>query len=107
MRVRLGIKGMDRLGQDVLRTVERREPASFVFAMNDLAPAETVAHLVCRGRLRHPPDVIGEAASCLTAKGLPWAAGDTVKVFGRRDDERGHAPGILDLVDLIARTPDR
>jgi len=56
MRVRLGIKGMDRIGQDVLRTVERREPAFFVVAM---------------------------------------------------DDERGHAPGILDLVDLIARTPDR
>jgi glyceraldehyde-3-phosphate dehydrogenase/erythrose-4-phosphate dehydrogenase len=65
MRVRLTIKGMDRIGQDVLRTVERQEPAFFVVAMNDLAPAEAVAHLVCRGRLRHPPDVIDEAASCV------------------------------------------
>ena len=107
MRVRLTIKGMDRIGQDVLRTVERQEPAFFVVAMNDLAPAEAVAHLVCRGRLRHPPDVIDEAASCLSDMSLPWATGDTVRVSGRHDDERGHAHRTLDLVDLIAHSPAR
>ena len=107
MRVRLAIKGMVRIGQDILRTVERREPAFFVVAMNGLAPAETVAHPVFRGRLRHPPGVIGEAASCMSDMVVLWAVRDTVRVFGPHDDGRGHAPGILDLVDLIARTPNR
>jgi hypothetical protein len=107
MRVRLGIEGMDRIGQHVLRTVERQEPAFSVVAMNDLAPVGAVAHLVCRGRLRYPPAVIDEAASCLSEMGLPWATGDTARVFGRHDDERGHAHHTLDLVDLTAHSADR
>jgi glyceraldehyde 3-phosphate dehydrogenase len=47
MRVRVGINGMGRIGRDVLRSiVDRAEPAFEVVAVNDLAPVETVAHLL-------------------------------------------------------------
>jgi hypothetical protein len=98
---------MDRIGQDISRSVERREPAFFVAAMNDLTPTGAVAHLVSRGRLCHPADVINEAASRLSDMGLPRATGHTGRVFGRHDDERGHAHRTLDLVDLISHNPDR
>jgi hypothetical protein len=47
MRIRVGINGMGRIGRDVLRSViDRDEPAFEIVAVNDLAPVETVAHLL-------------------------------------------------------------
>ena len=47
MRVRVGINGMGRIGRDVLRSVlDRAEPAFEIVAINDLAPAETIAYLL-------------------------------------------------------------
>jgi glyceraldehyde 3-phosphate dehydrogenase len=47
MKVRVGINGMGRIGRAVLRSIiERKEPGYEVIAVNDLAPAATVAHLL-------------------------------------------------------------
>ncbi len=47
MRVRVGINGMGRIGRDVLRAaVDRAEPGFEIVAINDVAPPETVAHLL-------------------------------------------------------------
>ncbi|MBW0113875.1 type I glyceraldehyde-3-phosphate dehydrogenase [Pseudonocardia abyssalis] len=47
MRVRVGINGMGRIGRDVLRgAVERNDPAFRVVAVNDVAPPETITHLL-------------------------------------------------------------
>jgi glyceraldehyde 3-phosphate dehydrogenase len=47
MKVRVGINGMGRIGRAVLRSItERDEPGFEVVAVNDLAPIETVAHLL-------------------------------------------------------------
>ncbi len=47
MRIRVGINGMGRIGRDVLRgALERAEPGFEVVAINDLAPPETITHLL-------------------------------------------------------------
>ncbi|MFC4950741.1 type I glyceraldehyde-3-phosphate dehydrogenase [Pseudonocardia sp. GCM10023141] len=47
MRVRVGINGMGRIGRDALRGALDREDSGFeIVAINDLAPAETIAHLL-------------------------------------------------------------
>ncbi|GAA3232354.1 type I glyceraldehyde-3-phosphate dehydrogenase [Pseudonocardia petroleophila] len=47
MRVRVGINGMGRIGRSVLRaSLDRDEPGFEIVAVNDLAPPETIAHLL-------------------------------------------------------------
>jgi glyceraldehyde 3-phosphate dehydrogenase len=47
MRVRVGINGMGRIGRNILRTaIDRDEPGFEIAAVNDLAPAATIAHLL-------------------------------------------------------------
>jgi glyceraldehyde 3-phosphate dehydrogenase len=47
MRVRVGINGMGRIGRSLVRaSVDRREPAFEIVAVNDLAPPATIAHLL-------------------------------------------------------------
>jgi glyceraldehyde 3-phosphate dehydrogenase len=64
MRIRVGINGMGRIGRDVLRAAaERAEPGFEIVAINDLAPPETVAHLLRHdstyGRWGHDVDLGG------------------------------------------------
>lgn len=47
MQVRVGINGMGRIGREVLRAVVDRGERTFeVVAVNEVAPLETVAHLL-------------------------------------------------------------
>jgi glyceraldehyde 3-phosphate dehydrogenase len=65
MRVRVGINGMGRIGRDILRTaIDRDEPGFEIVAVNDLAPAATIAHLLVHdstyGRWAREVEVAGE-----------------------------------------------
>src|SRR5207245_1290997 len=47
MRTRVGINGMGRIGRAVLRVLAERDDRAFeVVAVNDVAPMDTVAHLL-------------------------------------------------------------
>ncbi|MHA6781967.1 type I glyceraldehyde-3-phosphate dehydrogenase [Pseudonocardia saturnea] len=64
MRIRVGINGMGRIGRDVLRgAIERADPGFEIVAINDLAPPETIAHLLrhdsAYGRWGHAVDLGG------------------------------------------------
>jgi glyceraldehyde 3-phosphate dehydrogenase len=68
MRVRVGINGLGRIGRDVLRSiVDRAEPAFEVVAVNDLAPADTIAHLLRHDSTYGPWDRRIETAGTLLA----------------------------------------
>ena len=88
MTVRIGINGFGRIGRGVLRAlVESGAKDVEVVAINDLAPADTIAHLLkydsvhgrlkARVRLDEGDLVVGERRIRLTAlrnpEELPWA----------------------------------
>ncbi|GAA4545030.1 type I glyceraldehyde-3-phosphate dehydrogenase [Amycolatopsis samaneae] len=87
MTVRVGINGFGRIGRDILRcALERSKSPVEVIAVNDVAPAGTMAHLLefdsTYGRLRVPVTVDGSdilvgdrrvrVLSTADPAGLPW-----------------------------------
>jgi len=91
MTLRIGINGFGRIGRGVLRALlERGETDIEVVAVNDLAPPETLAHLLkydsVHGRLREPITLSGDRMKVgpheisLTAirnpEELPWEGVD-------------------------------
>ena len=89
MAVKVAINGFGRIGRLLFRAaIERKANIEFV-AVNDLAPAETLAHLLKYDSVHgHPPfDVKSE-------KGAIEVAGKPIKVLSERD------PGNLPWNDL-------
>jgi glyceraldehyde 3-phosphate dehydrogenase len=89
MAVKVAINGFGRIGRLLFRAaIERKANIDFV-AVNDLAPAETLAHLLKYDSVHgHPPfDVKSE-------KGAIEVAGKPIKVLSERD------PGNLPWNDL-------
>lgn len=109
MTVRIAINGFGRIGRGVLRAlIENGVDDVDVVAINDLAPAETIAHLLkydsIHGRLREKVQVQGDALLVgqrhirLTAirnpEDLPWqdvdVAYECTGLFTAREDAERH-----------------
>lgn len=88
MTIKIAINGFGRIGRGVLRAIiERGADDIDIVAINDLAPAENIAHLLkydsVHGRLRTPVLVEGETlfvgnrrirlSAIRTPEDLPWA----------------------------------
>ncbi|MFD2417104.1 type I glyceraldehyde-3-phosphate dehydrogenase [Amycolatopsis pigmentata] len=101
MTIRLGINGFGRIGRDVLRClVDQPGRPVEVVAVNDVAPAETLAHL-----LEHD-STYGRLPERVTAHDSAIEVGDRhIHVFGEHDPAR--LPwGSLD-VDVVIESTGR
>src|SRR6476659_9806116 len=87
MRVRVGINGMGRIGRDLMRIATDRagsasETAIEVVAVNDLAPSETLAHL-----LRHDSTYGAWSRTVEVARGRLDIDGHEIRVLQQPDPE--------------------
>jgi len=87
MRVRVGINGMGRIGRDLMRIATDRagsasETAIEVVAVNDLAPSETLAHL-----LRHDSTYGAWSRTVEVARGRLDIDGHEIRVLQQPDPD--------------------
>ncbi len=129
MTLRIGVNGLGRIGRCLLRKVRGRDDLQVV-AVNDLAPAGTLAHLLRHDSIHGPfPGTVearGDDSLWLDGRPLPytrvrapaeipWSAGDVDVVveatgqFSGTDLARAHLGGSVQrvLVSAVCAAADR
>src|SRR5581483_11586033 len=101
MRTRVGINGMGRIGRAVLRVLTERKDRSFdVVALNDLAPIETVAHL-----LRHDSTFGPWAGRIEAERGLLAVDGQPIRALS--EPQPADLPWTELGVDIVVEATGR